>query len=186
MSKKTTEVIINSGNNYVIGVKKNQPKLYKQISLITRDESEIYGRYSQIELNKGRLERREVLISKNIEGISEEWIGLKEVIKVKRWCKRKGEISVEEAYFISSIETTALTYFEGIRGHWEIENSLHWVKDVTLREDASKIRTNQAPENMSTFRNFALNIFRQNGYKNIAEATRLICNDIRSILKMIT
>ena len=157
----------------MIGVKKNQPKLYEQIKATTSDQGQIHSRYSQLELNKGRLERREVFVSNDLTGISKEWEGLKEIIKVKRWTKRKTGVSEEEAFFISSRPSHALTYFDGIRSHWEIENSLHWVKDVTFKEDASKIRTGHAPENMSTIRNIAINIFRHNGYTNRAESKNL-------------
>lgn len=185
MSKKTTKAIIENANDYLIGVKKNQPRLYAQIQATTSEPSNIHGKYSQLELNKGRLERREVYVSNNLTGISDQWMGLKAIIKVKRWTKRKQGISEETAFFISSKQTNALHYFDGIRSHWEIENSLHWVKDVTFREDASLIRTNQAPENMSTFRNISLNIFRHNGFSNMAVAKRLVCNDIPRLCQLI-
>ena len=178
-------MIVENGNDYLIGVKKNQPKLYKQIEATTDDKSKIHSKYSQLEFNKGRLERREVYVSNNVAGISDEWVGLKEIIKVKRWTKRKQGIREETAFFISSKQTNALHYCDGIRSHWEIENSLHWVKDVTLREDASRIRTDQAPENMSTLRNITLNIFRHNGFTNMAEAKRLVSNDIHRLCQLI-
>ena len=60
----------------------------------------------------------------------------------------------ETAYYITSLEKTAIELNQGIRGHWQIENTLHWTKDVVFQEDRSKIRTGNAPENMSLIRNW--------------------------------
>lgn len=76
-------------------------------------------------------------------------------------------------------------YEEGVRSHWSIENSLHWVKDVTLKEDASKIRIGNAPQNISTIKNIGINIFRENNYTNMAQAMRLVANDIKALYNLI-
>ncbi len=91
--------------------------MYDRIKAITSDSNQIHSIYSQLELNKGRLEIREVYVSKNLTGISQEWKGIKEVIKVKRNTKRNNGVSEEEAFFISSKPSHALTYFDGIRSH---------------------------------------------------------------------
>jgi predicted transposase YbfD/YdcC len=78
------------------------------------------------------------------------------------------------------------TLTQGIRSHWAIENSLHWIKDVTLKEDASKISAGEAPSVLSTLKNGALNIFRKNGMNQIAQAIRLVSNDIKTIIQLIT
>jgi hypothetical protein len=67
-----------------------------------------------------------------------------------------------------------------------IENTLHYVKDVTMKEDASKTRTGNAPQNISLIKNLALNLLRQSGYTNIAQAIRLIANDIPKIWGMVS
>lgn len=128
----------------------------------------------------------------DITGIDQQWIGLKSIIKVKRTIKYTGgknrDTSYKEtAYFISSLPATtkAKVFNQGIRGHWSIENSLHYVKDKTLKEDASRIRTGNAPENISLIKNFILNIFRKNNYHNIAQAIRLISNDISQMMRLI-
>ena len=101
--------------------------------------------------------------------------------------KKKKKITKETAYYISSLssKTSAKTFNKWIRSHWSIENSLHYVKDVTFKEDQSKIKTKNAPQNMSIIRNFIINIFRKHGYTNMAQAIRFVANDIIKMWGMI-
>jgi predicted transposase YbfD/YdcC len=91
--------------------------------------------------------------------------------------------SEETAYYISSLTSKipAENFGKGVRGHWGIESSLHFTKDKTFLEDASKVRTKNSPQNMSLIRNIAINVFRKNNYSNIAQAIRLVANDISKI-----
>ena len=179
-------MIIDSNNDYLIGVKKNQPTLYHQIETIIADKNNQSSSYTTLEINKGRTELRHTMVSNNIGIISKGWKGLQQIIGVHRIVKEKTKTREETAYFISSKNENAFLYEEGIRSHWEIENSLHWVKDVTLKEDASKIQKGNAPQNISTIKNIGINIFRGNNYKNIVQAMRLVANDIDTLYAIIT
>ncbi|MCV9385455.1 ISAs1 family transposase [Reichenbachiella ulvae] len=184
MSKKTVEVIIASGNNYVIGVKKNQKTLYQSIEKCAQEKP--IGYYSQLERNKGRIENRDVTVFNLPEEIKKQWTGAQHGIKIRREVKVNGRYREENAYYLSSIKNgSALLYNYGIRNHWHIENSLHWTKDVTMKEDASKIRLGNAPSIISTLKNGAMNIFRKQGMNQIAKATRLVANDIETLNKLI-
>jgi predicted transposase YbfD/YdcC len=183
LPKKTVETIIESGNQYVIGVKKNQKSLYKYME--EHAQQRAIGSCSEMELNKGRFERRVIRVYEIDREMALNWSGAKQFVQVNRTVKEKGRQSRETAYFISSIEVSALLYNVGIRSHWGIENCLHWVKDVTLKEDASKIIMGEAPSIISTIRNGALNIFRKNGMHEIAKAIRLVSNDIGKLRTMI-
>ena len=185
MSKKTTAEIIASGNHYVIGVKGNQPKLQAQIAKTTSDESEIVSISETAERSKGRFETRKVSISTNLLGISDEWIGLKTIIRVERTVVEKNKTRNETAFYIGSFNTDAHGLNVGIRKHWGIENKLHYVKDVTFREDYSKIKAENSAENFSLIRNIVINIFRKNKQKNLKQAIRLISNDIKKMKKLI-
>jgi predicted transposase YbfD/YdcC len=185
LPKKTTAIILESGNDYVIGVKKNQPLLYAAIETIMADSNKSNSWYTEMEINKGRTELRTITVSNNLEGISNKWIGVKQIISIQRIIKRQGKKTEEIAYFISSKNANAFMYKEGIRLHWEIENSLHYVKDVTLKEDASKIVTGNAPQNLSTLKNISINIMRNNKYSNMAQGMRLVANDITLLKSMI-
>ncbi len=109
-------------------------------------------------------------------------------MEVCRYVVFKEQISEETAYFISSLSDTtpAAEFNTGIRGHWAIENSLHYTKDGTFKEDASKIRTGNAPENNSLLKNIVINLFRKFKYTNMAQATRLLANDIPKLWEMIS
>ena len=112
---------------------------------------------------------------------------MKSIIKITRRVTRKDKETEEIAYFISSLapEKMAELFNYGIRSHWAIENSLHYVKDKTFKEDASKISKGYSPENFTVFRNIALNIFRNHGWTNIAQAIRLVPNDIDGLWNLI-
>lgn len=183
--KETVKAIIKSKNDYIIGVKGNQKNLYKQIQENIEKETPVdinisYGN------NRGRKEKRISEVYKNLDNISSVWTGLRSIIKVERFVERDNKNTNEIAYYISSLspKTSAKEFNLAIRNHWLIENSLHYVKDKTFREDASKIRKGSAPQNLSIIRNIAINIFRNHGYTNMAQAIRLVSDDLRKIYQM--
>lgn len=99
----------------------------------------------------------------------------------------KGKTTEETAYFTSSLpaKTPAAIFAQGIRGHWGTE-AMHYTKDVTFKEDASKTRTKQAPQNISLLKNVVINIFKQAGYQNMAQAVRLVANDIPQLWRLLS
>ena len=106
---------------------------------------------------------------------------------VQRKARTKTKQTIETAHFISSLPptTNAKIFYEGIRSHWQIENGLHYVKDVTFKEDRSRIRTGNSPQNKSLIIDIIINIFRKNNYTNMAQTVRLVGNDIKLMWKMI-
>jgi len=182
--KKTTEIIIDSGNNYTIGVKENQPTLLNNIKDIISSEKDI-DFTANIEKNRGRIELRETTVCDAPEFLAKEWKGIKRIIKVERTTRRKEKVSSEIAYFISSSKGDAEYFNRGIRLHWGIENSLHYIKDVTFGEDASQTKKDNSPENNSIIRNISINLFRDNGYESIASGIKLCCNKIFKLRDMI-
>lgn len=139
------------------------------------------------EKNRGRIEKRTIKVYDNLKGIDPEWVGLKTLVVIKRKTKTKNKRTTEVAYFISSLPptTAAKVFYDGIRDHWQIENSLHYVKDVTFKEDQSRIRTGNSPQNKSLIIDIIINIFRKNNYTNMAQAIRMVGNDLELMWKMI-
>lgn len=143
--------------------------------------------HETIDKNRGRIETRKTEVYDNLQNIPPVWHGLKTIIRVSRKVVRKNKETEEIAYFISSLstDTKASVFNRGIRSHWAIENSLHYVKDKTFKEDSSKIKTGNSPENFTVFRNITLNIFRYHGLQNMASAIRLHSDDIKKLWELI-
>jgi predicted transposase YbfD/YdcC len=111
--------------------------------------------------------------------VGEPWPALRQVARVERHrtVSRRGHVhhSVEVTYAITSLppeRADARTLLGHLRGHWGIENKTHWVRDVTLDEDRSQVRTGAAPQVMAATRNLAVALLRRVGHTNIAAALR--------------
>jgi len=182
--KKTAEISIDTGNDYVMAVKQNQPTLYGQIEEIIATTSPIDADYT-LEKNRGREEHRAALVYDAIGIDPLEWKGIRQVVYVNRQVVHKdGKQSVQEAFYIESTGKTAIELNQGIRGHWSVE-AMHWVKDVVLKEDASTIHMGNAPEILSIIKNWTMAIFKMNGLKSIIRAIRQVANDLKLCIKLI-
>lgn len=121
-----------------------------------------------------RLEVRELAISSDLNEWT-DWPGLSQVGRLTCLRRRKGQTSVETSYIITNLppeQANPAQLLHLVRGHWGIENRLHWVRDVTFDEDRCQIRTGAAPQVMAALRNLVIGVFRLNGVRNIAAALR--------------
>jgi predicted transposase YbfD/YdcC len=175
--KKTAEEIICSENDYLIKIKRNQKKLFEETEQINLNKKH-KDRYASAEINRGRKERRLIKIYAPSQNIIDNWPGVKAIVYVKRKRETKKLKSTTHSYYISSLNESAEKFAEGIRYHWGIENRLHYVKDVTFKEDASKVNTGNAPGILSLFRNLVINIARINGENRIKKFTRQCAGNI--------
>lgn len=103
------------------------------------------------------------------------WPGVKQVCLIERERRTRGRVTIESVCAITSLgpdRAPAMKLLEIARGHWEIENRLHWVRDMSQGEDACRVRTGVAPQVLSTLRNTALYVLRATGLVRIAEALR--------------
>jgi len=141
------------------------------------------------EKGHGRIETRIIQTSTELKGYT-DFPYLEQVFKIDRiTTDLNGENRSEETcYFATSLtseEADASSLLNLTRGHWQIENSLHWVRDVTFDEDRSQIRTGNGPRVMATLRNLAISLFRLNGYDNIAKAIRTFSRKMDRPLQLV-
>ena len=175
MSCQTATVaqIVQQGGDYVIAVKDNQPHLHEDIAARFTYAQEKQWRdmahsvCTRTRRGHGRVDTRrcDLLTLAPDDACwgdaQQHWQGLRSLARVT--CTRQvGDKSSEEArYFISSVPDAADTVLRAVRQHWGIENRLHYVLDVSLREDACRIRKENGAENMAVLRHIALNLLRQ-------------------------
>lgn len=165
--------ITQDGGDYLIVVKANQQSLYEDIAFVFDEPpaGEVFGYAEGHNQHGDRIEQRR-LWSTTVLGDYLDWPGLRQVCKLERQVLRKGEVSTESRYFITSLTLKPKALLEIARGHWGIENRLHWVRDVTMGEDGSQVRTGSAPQVMAALRNVVLGLLRQRGVGNVAAALR--------------
>lgn len=168
-----------------MAVKKNQGKLYRQIETIIRYRQPRQTASTSFECQHGRQEQR--LISMySAQGIdSQRWRGANTILCVERRRCTAERCSIHQAYYLSSIATTARLCNDIVRGHWSIENRLHWPKDVVLHEDETYGRDPNALLNASLFRSITINLLRLNGFKSVTSALRELANQVEKIFRLL-
>ena len=178
-------MIVEGGNDYLVAVKRNQGKLYEHLQSIAQSCPAQQPSVRVTEQHHGRREHRQIQIFTAV-GLEEcHWPGAKTVLCVERQREVKGRWCTHIAYYISSVATTARAWMEMVRGHWSIENQLHWPKDVLLKEDATYGRAENALLNTSLFRSITINVLRLNGFNSIAPALRQFANQVDEIFKLL-
>jgi predicted transposase YbfD/YdcC len=167
--KEIAKLIIKQGGHYLLALKENQPKLYQDVVACFDKALEEgfaglrYEVYHTTEKGHGRQEERVYTVIYDPPGLSTqgEWEGLKAIILVSRERVAGQHYSHEPHYYICSSAEVAKVLATGIRGHWGIENRVHWVLDVVFREDDCRTRTGNAAENLAWLRRVALAILKQ-------------------------
>jgi len=173
--KQIAQQIIDQSGDYLLAVKDNQPTLHAKIAeMFAAAESHEYAhthydQYECTEKNHGRRETRRCWVIDDpdylfyLQGPNQAggWPGLHSMIKIEAIRYLGEETSNEIRYYISSLADPAATMNASVRAHWGIENSLHWVLDMTFREDDSRVRTGHAAELFAILRHMALNLLKQ-------------------------
>jgi hypothetical protein len=135
----------------------------------------------------GRRERRRLEVSTRLAGRF-DWPGLEQVCRLTRTTYRAGKWTTEVDYAISSAPRSLAGAAELLRcwrGHWNIENRSHYVRDVTFQEDACRIRTGHAPQNLAALRNALIALLRLHGHANLAAALRRYTWKTQQLLAML-
>lgn len=182
--KKTIELLSAQGNDYLVTVKRNQRKLYAQLQSLAVCERAI-AIDRQSERIRGRDMTRTVSVFALPDWIKTTWEGAQHGIEVIRTGRRGQGAYAERHYYLTSLSSDALRLQQRIRAHWQIENRLHWVKDVVLGEDHSSIRAPRAATGMAFLRNLAITLFRRAGHDSITAAIDRFSNDLDQLLPML-
>jgi len=155
--------------DYVLAVKGNQGKLHEDLKDLFDGAAEVefrevpHAHARQVTKDHGRLEIRDCWVITAPEYLDfvrrhDAWKNLRSLIRIRTEVRRGRKRSEETRYFISSLQATPRELLTAIRGHWGIENGLHWILDIAFREDESRVRKDHAAENFAVLRHIAVNL----------------------------
>ncbi len=171
--KEIAKKIVERGGDYLLTVKANQEKLLEDIqatvekALDGKFASGVVRQVTTREEGHGRQEERTCVVIENVEGLRDRKSWAK-IAMVGMRCRERtvdGKTTTEVKYFISSRRMSARRCAQALRGHWKIENNLHWQLDVSFGEDSSRIQERRAAENFSVLRKNALSLLKRNPTK---------------------
>jgi predicted transposase YbfD/YdcC len=178
--REIAQTILDSGGDYLLVVKENQPTLHADIAAAFApgaDDTGLVGTACTVTQHGDRVECRQLTASTALVGYS-DWPGLQQALRVDRRVihKRTGLVlRAETAYAVTSARPRRATpppLLALWRGHWAIENRLHYVRDVVFDEDRATVRASHAPQVMAAFRNAAIGLIRALGAAKIAATCR--------------
>lgn len=163
--REIAELIVRKKAHYLLALKNNQKSLFEDVECAFKVHNGT-DVFETTEAGHGRIETRKCSILPATEYLMDEnlagWKNLKTIIRIEATREIQGKTTRETRYYISDEEELRASYYASlIRGHWSIENQLHWHLDVTFKEDASRARKGYAAENLSVMRKMALQIVAQ-------------------------
>ena len=180
--KKIAEQIIKQKADYILALKGNHSGMQAELdawwhkTLREGFSQDNYAEYTEISSGHGRIETRtchQVLIDKSWLGKEYRWSGLMSIIKITSEVhdKSTGKDTTETRWYISSLGLDAAQALNAVRSHWQVE-SMHWVLDMTFREDESRIRKKRGPLVFNIMRKIAMAIFKQDNTKSASMARK--------------
>lgn len=168
--KEIARLIREKDGDYVLALKENQGTLYEDVKLYFEGGRAINFKglkrpefFETVDGDHGRIETRRYWTLSDIGWLrnKNQWQDLTTIGMVESVRESQGQTSTETRYYISSLDNNPQRFAHAVRGHWGIENGLHWVLDIAFREDESRIRKDHAPENFALLRHIALNLLKQ-------------------------
>jgi len=175
-----TKLVKEKNANYLLALKKNQPSLYEETEKLF-DETTSFEQTSKTEnKNHGREEKRICrVLSSNLlpTSIRKQWTGIASIIEIEshRYVVTKDKRSCEKRYYISSLAPISTDFNTLVRGHWAIENNLHWVLDVQFGEDKSRKKEKNAAQNYGMILKCCLNLLKAHKDKGSMNNKKLKC-----------
>ena len=181
--RETAEQITSAGGHYVLCAKANQPSLYQACKNLPWQDVPATGSVTR---DHGRRVVRTIKAVEAPDGI--DFPAAAQVIQIRRTRIIKNRRTIEVVYIICSLtmaQAQPAVVADWVRGHWGIENRLHWVRDVTFDEDRHQLRTGNGPQVMATLRNTAISLLRLAGHTQIAAALRHHSYDTRRPIELV-
>lgn len=172
--------IVQGGADYVLAVKDNQPGLCEALRELfaAHDARGLktvrFGEHTEIGKDHGRIETRRCVVSEDIQWLAqrERWCAIRSVAMIESTRQIGEHSSTERRYYISSLGADAKRLGEAIRGHWGIENSMHWVLDVAFGEDQCRARVKNAAQNFAILRRIVINLLRADPTTKVGAKTK--------------
>ena len=194
--KDIAKKIVEKKGHYCFAVKENKKNFYLDIKeyfnyvLNDKLEKENVITYSTINKDHGRIERREHYIIYDIDWLygKENWQNLSMIGMSRNYRQINGEVSIQEKYYISDLNLSGEEFAKVIRGHWSIENNLHWILDVHFREDWSLCKEENAIKNLATIRKICYNLTKLDPFNSKLSFNKkltLYNHDLNNIKKLI-
>jgi len=178
--KKIAREIVEADADYVLALKGNQEKVHEEVKSFldaaleeknrprpkgapVAQQAQTLQEFATVEKDHGRIETRRYYQSDSLAWFADKakWEELGSVGMVESSREIAGKVTLERRYYLSSLKLDVETFARAVRGHWGVENKLHWVMDVCFREDQSRARQGHAAENLATLRRLALNLLKQ-------------------------
>lgn len=194
--KEIAKKIVEKNGHYCFAVKENKKNFYLDIKdyfdfvLNDTHEKEKIITYTTTDKDHGRIERREYYIVYDIDWLygKENWQNLSMIGMTRNYREVNGEVSIQEKYYISDLKLTGEEFARIARGHWSIENNLHWILDVHFREDWSLCKEEHALKNLSTIRKICYNLTKLDPFNtklSFNKKLTLYNHDLNNIKKLI-
>lgn len=173
------------GNDYLVSVKGNQPKLLKALQQVSQQQQP-HSHDSTDEQTRNRVVQRRVSVFDDVSTLDSHWLNARSLIAVRRTGTRNGQPFDQMSYYLSSLSAEAVAFALGIRRHRDIENRLHWVKDVVFGEDAARCPHHNAATLWTIIRTIVINLMRCSGHASLTKALRLLRHDLQALFHLVT
>ena len=167
--KEIATTIPEQGAEYVLALKDNHPTRHSEVQLLceaikaARLDYVTSERHTTIDADHGGLETRHYWMTADIEccGVQGSWANIARVGLVESSREGGGAVAREQRVFLTSLPGDVVRFAQAVREHWGVENALHWVLDVSVREDDCRIRQGHGAQNMAVLRHRALHLLRR-------------------------
>lgn len=181
--KQIAQAIGAAQADYVLALKGNQGRLHGEVESFLED-AQVNG-FAGVghdfletsELGHGRHETRRYWITEEIAWLTarDQWANLRSIGMVESLREHQGQVTTERRFYLCSLGADAPTFARAVRGHWAIENSLHWSLDVSFGEDQCRVRVGHAAENFAILRHLALNLLKADTTKKVGLKAKQKC-----------